>query len=175
MLRADSEGGDGATGGGRSGPDGGFDIDGLVAGTYRVTAQTFDRKYARAELKGVAGDATGVVLTLAKALEIRGKVVGADGGLPPERGFVWATDPSGSNAFFGQNMRVRWEEDGTFVLTGLSEGSYAVHAAIQGKFEGTATLQAGSTGASIKLEANASAGSGPPTAIPVAPMPRGPR
>ncbi len=169
-VSATSEGADGVNGSGRSGADGTFEIDALVAGSYRVTAQTFDRKYGRSETKGVSGDATGLVLTLPRALEIRGRVVGVDGGVPAERGFVSAADPSGA----GPPGRARWEEDGTFVLTGLSEGTYTLRATVPGKFEGTASAAAGGTGVTLRLEA-ASATNPPRPPQPVGPPAPTPR
>jgi protocatechuate 3,4-dioxygenase beta subunit len=147
-VLASNEGGEASSGFARTSADGTFVLEGLLAGTYRINAQSFDGKLARAELKGVAGGATDLLITLPKALEIRGKVVGPDGGVPKGMGFILASDASG-----GSSAPARWDAEGAFTLGGLAEGTWTLTARIPGTFQGTATAKAGQEGVEIRLVA----------------------
>jgi protocatechuate 3,4-dioxygenase beta subunit len=147
-VSATSEGSESTSVSARSGADGTFTLEGLTAGTYRVAAQTFDRRFARAEVRGVAGDASGLVLTLPKAMEIRGRVTGPDGGAPAAVGFIIPTDAGGLAV-----SPVRWEQDGSFVAGGLSEGTWTLTARVPGRFEGSVSAKAGQEGIEIRLAA----------------------
>jgi protocatechuate 3,4-dioxygenase beta subunit len=93
-LMAEGDGGSGGGGGGgESLPDGSFDIRGLPAGTFTLSAQSDLGAFA--VRSGVASGQTGVTLTLRPGGSVQLQVYGTDGA-PVERAFVRVSRVAGA-------------------------------------------------------------------------------
>ncbi len=150
LVRANPEGGGGGGGSARSGPDGSFHIKGMAQGVYTLVATVPGGEFLRAEARGVAAGAEGVLLSLPKALSVQGRVVGPDGGTPG-KGFLRATPKGGE----GESQGGGWNDDGTFTLQGLAPGRYEIRArtAESPTLQGTVEVEAGAEGVEIRLQA----------------------
>ncbi len=119
----------------RTGPDGTYDLGGLLTGSYRVQfaecdgddylREYFDNTYSyeAATLVAVTGGQTtsGIDAGLATGGHIAGSVTADTGGAPLEDICVYAYDPATSNGALDATG-----PDGTFDIGGLPAGSYRV-------------------------------------------------
>jgi len=127
-----------------SGADGRFVIRGIAEGMYRVSIRPDEdggRDYVAMELPSVATGGPELVITVARAARIEGRVVDEDGeGLPGVK--VVARDPETRRG----DGRVLSGPDGSFVLPVLSGGEYTVTTGRSGRTLVPATVQGVSPG-----------------------------
>lgn len=111
------------------GPQGEFEVRGVVPGSYTLAAFWFDgeKSYvARQPLDVSPAGVEGITLVIAPGVEIQGLVRIEAGGDTSIGDLRVALVPRDSTPYFGGGAGGRVKPDGTFALTNLPEGEYRV-------------------------------------------------
>ena len=149
-VRVQARGESGDAGSSPAADDGTFEIRNLAPGSYSIQVRSATPGWSDARVDGVEGGTRGMEIKLARSLAITGKVLGPDGGPAPGRGRIRVLDRDGK-----QVASTRWDGQGGFALSGLTEGSFTLHARVDGTpaLVGTATARAGADPIEIRLSA----------------------
>ncbi len=106
-------------------PDGNFEIQGILPGSYALSAYWFDerkRYHARQLIEITNNDAEGIQLTLAPGMDIRGQIVWDPRVSLDKDPLTVSVRPADTTFLFGAQSRV--PATGSFLLRDVSEGLY---------------------------------------------------